>query len=236
METFHILVEIVPNYCGGWRCNYTGWKRHRGRDRKLLVSAVAVDSGLTFMGHELQLTCLWLALMYVSVADAATFSSSGHIAPLGSLSRQPQCSSEPQTSYAIVQKVGNSARIPTFCAFSFWWGRFHRGKLCHWGVKWPMQQTHFYDSRCPFQCIYLFCSLLIDTIAGCAFFFSQAHWDALAWSKKQMLKKNRYKCILSLHLLSTRNMIFCLFWTVVKPECYKEVVSSWTLTHFIHNS
>lgn len=32
METFHILVEIVPNYCGGWSCNYTDWKRHTGAE------------------------------------------------------------------------------------------------------------------------------------------------------------------------------------------------------------
>lgn len=27
METFHILVEVGPNYRGGWSCNYTDWTR-----------------------------------------------------------------------------------------------------------------------------------------------------------------------------------------------------------------
>lgn len=33
------------------------------------------------MGHGLQLTCLWLLLLHVFVADAATFSSIGHTTP-----------------------------------------------------------------------------------------------------------------------------------------------------------
>lgn len=53
-------------------------KRHTEAET---VSTVAVDNGLTFMGHGLQLTCLWLVLLYVSVADAATFSSIGHTPP-----------------------------------------------------------------------------------------------------------------------------------------------------------
>ena len=48
METVHILVE-VPNYCRGWHCNHTDRKAQR---QKILVSAVAVDNGLTFMGHR----------------------------------------------------------------------------------------------------------------------------------------------------------------------------------------
>lgn len=49
--------------------------------QKISVGTVAVDNGLTFMGHGLQLTCLWLVLLSVSVADAATFSSIGHTTP-----------------------------------------------------------------------------------------------------------------------------------------------------------
>lgn len=46
-----------------------------------LVRTVEVDNGLTFMGHEPQLTCLWLVLLYVFVAVAATFSSIGRTTP-----------------------------------------------------------------------------------------------------------------------------------------------------------
>lgn len=51
------------------------------RRQNISVSAEAVDNGLTFTGHGLQLRCLWLVVLYVSVADAATFSSIGHTPP-----------------------------------------------------------------------------------------------------------------------------------------------------------
>lgn len=57
--------------------------------QKISLGTVAVDNGLIFMGHGLQLTCLWLVLLYASVADVATFSSIGYTTPTRKMSRQP---------------------------------------------------------------------------------------------------------------------------------------------------
>lgn len=75
--------------------------------QKNSVGAVAVDNGLTFMGHGLQLTCLWLVLLYVSVADAATLSRIGHTAPTR-LAEQATTVLLGAQVVLLYRKVGNS--------------------------------------------------------------------------------------------------------------------------------
>lgn len=92
----------------------TKTKRDTQKQRQnISVRTVAVDNGLTLMGHEPELTCLWLVLLYV--ADAATFSSIGHTTPT-TLAEQATTvfSLESQIGHSIVQQVGNSSCIATW--------------------------------------------------------------------------------------------------------------------------
>ncbi len=81
METFHILVKQSLITVEG-EAVITHTERDTQRQRQSVsVGTVAVDNGLIFMGHGLQLTCLWLVFLCVFVADAATFSCAGHATP-----------------------------------------------------------------------------------------------------------------------------------------------------------
>lgn len=72
--------------------------------QNISVSTVAVDNGLTFMGHGLQLTCLWPVLLYVLVADAATFSSTGHTTPTRRAERATAASPRPRPAVLLYTK------------------------------------------------------------------------------------------------------------------------------------
>lgn len=87
---------------------------------------------------------------------------------------------------------------------SFWWGHCQAVKLCHWAVKWLMQQTRSLEWHTLYfqfiffnvisKCIYI--SKLRD-VSACSinwqysrmYILSQAHWDASGW-KRQTVKNS----------------------------------------------